>query len=159
MCSCLQYPQLRTSAFSLVGSSKWPFIFHRQTVCLVELVDLICSLFSWWEGFGPFSLDILWLGFNCGFYSTSTCGLSTGVCFWGSPGGHGFAPLRARCGGSAAAWVAGFHNSYENTKDPEGPKQSWERWMELGESTFLTSDYITKLQSSGHYGTGTKTET
>ena len=30
--------------------------------------------------------------------------------------------------------------------------------MELEESTFLTSDYTTKLQSSRHYGTGTKTE-
>ena len=30
--------------------------------------------------------------------------------------------------------------------------------MELEESTFLTSDYTTKLQSSRYYGTGTKTE-
>ena len=30
--------------------------------------------------------------------------------------------------------------------------------MELEESTCLTSDYITKLQSSRQYGTGTKTE-
>ena len=37
-------------------------------------------------------------------------------------------------------------------------KQSWERRMELEESTFLTSDYTTKLQSSRQYGTGTKTE-
>ena len=29
--------------------------------------------------------------------------------------------------------------------------------MELEESTFLTSDYTTKLQSSSQYGTGTKT--
>ena len=28
--------------------------------------------------------------------------------------------------------------------------------MELEESTFLTSDYTSKLQSSRHYGTGTK---
>ena len=28
--------------------------------------------------------------------------------------------------------------------------------MELEESTFLTSDYTTKLQSSGQHGTGTK---
>ena len=43
------------------------------------------------------------------------------------------------------------------TKDPEQPKQSSER-MELEESTFLTSDYTTKLQLSRQYGTGTKTE-
>ena len=30
--------------------------------------------------------------------------------------------------------------------------------MELEESTFLTSDYTTNLQSSRQYGTGTKTE-
>ena len=30
--------------------------------------------------------------------------------------------------------------------------------MELEESTFLTSDYTTKLQSSRQYGTGTETE-
>ena len=31
--------------------------------------------------------------------------------------------------------------------------------MELGESTFLRSDYTTRLQSSRQYGTGTKTNT
>ena len=31
--------------------------------------------------------------------------------------------------------------------------------MEVEESTFMTSDYTTKLQSSRQYGTGTKTET
>jgi len=30
--------------------------------------------------------------------------------------------------------------------------------MKLEESTFLTSDYATKLQSSKQYGTGTKME-
>jgi len=30
--------------------------------------------------------------------------------------------------------------------------------MELEESTFLSSDYTTKLQSSRQYGTGTKTD-
>ena len=44
-----------------------------------------------------------------------------------------------------------------NTKDSQKPKQSCER-IELEESTFLTSDYSTKLQSSRQYGTGTKTE-
>ena len=42
-------------------------------------------------------------------------------------------------------------------KRPEQPKQSGER-IELEESTSLTSDYITKLQSSRQDGTGTKTE-
>ena len=37
-------------------------------------------------------------------------------------------------------------------------KQSLERRMELEKSTFLTSEYPTKLQSSRQYGTGTKTE-
>ena len=33
-----------------------------------------------------------------------------------------------------------------------------EKEEELEESTYLTSDYTTKLQSSRQYGTGTKTE-
>ena len=37
-------------------------------------------------------------------------------------------------------------------------KQSGERKLELEESTFLTSNYTTKLESSRQYGTGTKTE-
>ena len=28
------------------------YIFHRQRVCIVDCVDLICSLYSWWEGCG-----------------------------------------------------------------------------------------------------------
>ena len=38
------------------------------------------------------------------------------------------------------------------------PEQSCDRRMELEESSFLTSDYTTKLQSSRQHGTGTKTE-
>ena len=57
--------------------------------------------------FGSSSLATLPLGFNCGFISTSACGSSTGVCSWGCPGGLGFVPVRARCGGGAAAWIAG----------------------------------------------------
>ena len=37
-------------------------------------------------------------------------------------------------------------------------KQSWERRMELEESTCLTSGSTTKPQSSRQHGTGTKTE-
>ena len=70
-------------------------------------VALTCSLHSWWEGSESPSSATLPLGFNCGFTSTSACGSSTGVCSWGCPGGLGFAPVRARCGGGAAAWVAG----------------------------------------------------
>ena len=33
-----------------------------------------------------------------------------------------------------------------------------EEWKWRKESTFLTADYTTKLQSSRQYGTGTKTE-
>ena len=51
-----------------------------------------------------------------------------------------------------------FHISYGNTKDPDEPKQSWKRRMELEEPTFLTSDYTTKLPSPRQYGTGKKTE-
>ena len=108
MCSCLQCPQLsEIGHFRLWELSMSFYVFHRHRVCLVDRVDLICSLCSWWEGFGSSSLATLPLGFNCGFISTSACGSSTGVCSWGCPGGLGFVPVRARCGGGAAAWIAG----------------------------------------------------
>ena len=44
------------------------YIFRKHRVCLVEHVDLICSLYNWWEGFGSSSLATLTLGFNCCFY-------------------------------------------------------------------------------------------
>ena len=40
------------------------YIFHQHRVYLVDHVDLICSLYSWWEGFGSSSLATLPLGFN-----------------------------------------------------------------------------------------------
>ena len=102
--SCLQCPQLsELVCFLLWELSMIFYIFHRHRVCLVDRVDLICSLYSWWEGFGFSSLATLPLGFNCGFISTSACGSSTGVCSWGCPGGLGLAPVRAGCGGGAAA--------------------------------------------------------
>ena len=53
------------------------YIFHGHRVSLVYPVDLICSLYSWWEGFESSALPTLPLGFNGGFISTSACGLST----------------------------------------------------------------------------------
>ena len=49
------------------------YVFPRPRVCLVDHEDLICRLYSWWEGFGS-SLATLPLGFNCGLISTSACG-------------------------------------------------------------------------------------
>ena len=46
----------------------------------------------------------------------------------------------------------------ETEKTPNSQSSLGERRMELEESTFLTSDYITELQSSRQYGTGTKPE-
>ena len=98
---------IRTSAFSLWKRSVAFHIFHRHRGRPVDRVDLTCRLYSWWEGLGSSSLATLPLGFNCGFISPSACGSSMGVCSWGCPGGLGFVPLRAKCGGGAAAWVAG----------------------------------------------------
>ena len=88
VCSCCQCPQLsELSCFiSLWELSMTFYTFHRHRICLVDRVDLICSLYSWWESFGSSSLVTLPLGFNCGFISTSACGSSTGVCSWGCPG-------------------------------------------------------------------------
>ena len=35
------------------------YISHQHRMCLVDRVDLICSLYSWWEGFGSSSLTTL----------------------------------------------------------------------------------------------------
>ena len=56
------------------------YIFHRHRVCLVDRVDLICCLYSWWEGFGSSSSATLPLDFNCGFISTSACGPPIRIC-------------------------------------------------------------------------------
>ena len=63
------------------------FFISIDTARLVDCVDLICSLYSWWRGFRSSSLAALLLGFNCGFISNSAYGSSTGVCSWGYPGG------------------------------------------------------------------------
>jgi len=108
MWSFFQCPQLSELVHFLLWALSVSFyIFHRHRVCLVDRVDLICSWYSWCEGFVSYSLATLPLGFNYGFISTSACGLSTGVCSWGCPGGLGFASVRARCGGDVAAWVTG----------------------------------------------------
>ena len=44
------------------------YIFHGHRVCLVDPVDLICRLNSWWEGLGSSSLAALPLGFSCGLF-------------------------------------------------------------------------------------------
>ena len=80
--SSLQCPQRSELVHFLLWELSLSFyIFHRHRVCLVDCVDLICSLYSWWEGFESSSCATLPLGFNCGFISTSACGSSTGVCF------------------------------------------------------------------------------
>ena len=48
-----------------------------------------------------------------------------------------------------------FTIQMETQKTPEQPKQSSERRIDLEQSTCLTSDYTTKLQSSRQCGTGT----
>ena len=81
VCSCLQCPQLLDLVHFLLWELLMSFyIFHRHRVCLVDCVGLICSLYSWWEGFGFSSLATLCLDFSCGFISIFACGSSTGVC-------------------------------------------------------------------------------
>ena len=107
MCFCLQCTQLSELVCLLLWELSVAFyIFLRHRLCLVDRVGLICSLYSWWQGLGSSSLATLPLGFNCGFISTSACGSSTQVCSWGCPGGLGFAPVLATCGGGAAACIA-----------------------------------------------------
>ena len=104
MCFFLQCPQLSERVCFLLWKLSVTFwIFHRHRICLVDGVDIICSLSRWWEGFWSSSLATMPLAFNCGFIPTSSCGSSTAVCSWGFSGGLGFAPVRAMCGGDAAA--------------------------------------------------------
>ena len=80
VCSCLQCPQLSELVRFLLWELSVSFhIFHRHRVCIVDRVDLIWSLYSWWEGFRSSSLATLLLGFNCGFISTSSCGSKRGL--------------------------------------------------------------------------------
>ena len=81
------------------------YIFNRHRVWLIDHV--ICSFYSWSEGFRSSFLDTLPLGFHCGLISNSACALSSGICSWAFPGRLGFGPVRVRCGSGAAAWVAG----------------------------------------------------
>ena len=78
--SCVFLPPMstaiRASAFSLWELSMPLYIFHRHRVCLVDRVDLTCSLYSWWGGFGSSSLATWPLG----FISISACGSFTGIC-------------------------------------------------------------------------------
>ena len=89
MCSCLQCPQLSELVCFLLRELSMSFyIFYTHEVCLVDHVDLIFSLYCWWEGSESSPLATLPMGLNCGFISTSACGSSTGHphCSWGCPG-------------------------------------------------------------------------
>ena len=101
------FTAIRTNAFSFVWALN-DLLYIPQTQSLTSWSCVFSlQLYSWWESFRYSSLVTLPLGFNCDFISTSGYGLSTGVYSWGFPGGLAFAPVRARCGGSAAAWVSG----------------------------------------------------
>ena len=79
--SCLQCPQLpELLCFLLWECSLSFYIFHRHRVCLVNSVDFICSLYSWWDSFGSSSLATLLLDLNCAFMCIYACESSTGVC-------------------------------------------------------------------------------
>ena len=54
------------------------YIFLGHGVCLVDHVDLICGLYSQWEGFGSSSLARLPLGFNCGLFPPLHAGYPLG---------------------------------------------------------------------------------
>ena len=54
------------------------YIFHSHRVCLVDPVDLIHNLSSWWKGFGSSSLATLPLAFNCGLFPPLQMGFPLG---------------------------------------------------------------------------------
>ena len=66
-------------------------IFHRHRVCLIDYVDLICSLYSWSGRFWVLFLKHTAPRFQLWFYLLF-CESSTGICSRGCPGGLGCAP-------------------------------------------------------------------
>ena len=107
--SCVFLPPIstaiRTSLFSFVGALN-VLLYIPETQRLPSWLCGFNLQFMQLVGrFWVFFLATLPLGFNCGSISTSSCGLSTGVCSWGCPGGLGSAQVRAKCGGGGAAWV------------------------------------------------------
>ena len=92
-------------------------MFPRHRVCSADRVGLICSCTAGGRVW-VFSLSHTAPGFQLWFYFLLCMWVVTGVCSRGRPGGLGFAPVRARCGGGAAAWVA------EVLAAP-GPQGSW----------------------------------
>ena len=95
------------SALSFVGTLIVLFIFHWHRVCLVDHVDLIRNLYIWWEDFGSSTLATLPLSFNCDFIFTSACESSTGVLLLSLLWRTWVCPVRTRCRGGTAAWIAG----------------------------------------------------
>ena len=45
------------------------YVFHRRRVSLVDRVNFICILYSWWEGFESSSIATVPLNFNNSFIS------------------------------------------------------------------------------------------
>ena len=85
------------------------YIFQRHRVCLTDHVDLICSLYSWWEGFGSSSLATLPLGFHCGSAGReSACNAGD----LGSIPGLGRSPGEGKC-------YPFLYSSLENSMDTE----------------------------------------
>ena len=65
-------------------------------------------MYSWLEGFESSSVATLPRVSIAVLFSPLHVGCPLGFSSGGCPEGLGFAPVRARCGGGAAAWVAGF---------------------------------------------------
>ena len=107
LCSGLQCPQLSELVHFLLRELSMTFIYSIDT----ELPGWSCGfhllLLQLVGGFWVFFLSHTAPEFHLWFYFHLCMGSSTGVCSWGCSGGLGSAPVRARSGGGAAAWVAG----------------------------------------------------
>ena len=114
---CLQCPQLpELGCFLLWELSLSFYMFHRCRVCLVDRVDLICSLYSWWKCFCYSSLATLRLQFSCAFSSLLRVVIHRRLLLR-LPFGTWVCLREDRCGGGAAVWIAA-----------PGMQGSWRPW-------------------------------
>ena len=103
---------IQTSAFSFVGVLNG-LLYSPLSRSLLSLscgfnLQLVQLVGRFWV----FFLSHIAPGFQLWFYFHLYMWVIHMFSSWGFPGGLGFAPVMARCGGGAAAWIASSSTRY-----------------------------------------------